>query len=117
MLPKEVFLSHASADGETARLIKKALEAHGIPVWFSVHHLVAGENWQAGIGEALDRCDWLVVILSPAARESMWVRRELEYAFQQPKFDRKVIPFILQPGSYRKLSWLLSGCQHIDLTG
>jgi hypothetical protein len=35
-------------------------------------------NWQDEILRGLKRCDWFVVLLSPNAVNSMWVKREIE---------------------------------------
>ena len=36
---REVFLSHASQDRAEARRLRDLLVAHGVPVWFSPHHI------------------------------------------------------------------------------
>jgi len=117
MLPREVFLSHASQNQETASRIREVLTAHGVPVWFSPHHLVGGQEWQIEIGEALKRCDWFLVLLTPEARDSMWVERELNFALREQKYRGKIIPLLLVPGDYDPLSWTLADFQHIDFTG
>ena len=108
MLPRAVFLSYASQNEETARRVRDVLAAHGVPVWFSPHHLVGGDLWQDEIGDALERCDWFIVVLTPEARESMWVEREVKFAVEEKKFRGKIIPLLFVAGNYRRLSWTLS---------
>ncbi len=77
---REVFLSHASRDQARARRLRELLLAHDVPVWFSPHHLRGAQQWQDEIGAALARCAWFMVLLTPNAVKSMWVKRELNYA-------------------------------------
>ncbi len=116
MLPKEVFLSHSHHDRQFAAELAGVMRQHGIPVWFSVTHIVAARQWHDEIGAALDRCDWFVVILSPAAVNSIWVKRELLYALQQDRFEDHLLPVLYQPCDYQKLSWVLPAYQMVDFT-
>jgi hypothetical protein len=77
---REVFLSHASQDHAKARRLRDLLVAHSVPVWFSPHHIRGAQQWQDEIGEALAPCGWFMVMLTPYAVKSMWVKRELSYA-------------------------------------
>src|SRR5206468_3043025 len=92
----EVFLSHSSRDHHAARRLKGVVEEHGISVWFSPHHIRAGQKWQHEIGAALRSCDWFMILVTPSAVKSMWVRRELEYALEQKRYDRHIIPLIFK---------------------
>jgi predicted esterase len=53
---REVFLSHASRDHAKARRLRDLLLSHGVPVWFSSHHIQGAQEWQDEIGQALARC-------------------------------------------------------------
>lgn len=117
MIPKEVFLSHASQDATMAEKIARVLRAHGIPVWYAPTNVIGAQQWQDEIGTALKRCDWFVLLLSPAAVESMWVKRELQYVLQQRRYDRRITPVLIEPCDVDDLSWVLSSIHHVDLTG
>lgn len=116
MLPKEVFLSHSDMDRKFAADVVEVLRRHGIPVWYSRTSIVGAQQWHDEIGDALNRCDWFAIILSPNAVNSMWVKRELLFALQQPRFIDKIVPLFYQPCNYLKLSWTLSQFQMIDFT-
>jgi hypothetical protein len=116
MIPKEVFLSHSDKDRKFATDVVEVLRGHGIPVWYSRTNIVGAQQWHDEIGDALNRCDWFVIILSPDGVDSMWVKRELLFALQQPRFINKIIPLLCQPCNYMKLSWTLSQFQMIDFT-
>ena len=77
---REVFLSHAGKDHAKARWLKAVLAAHDVPVWFSPHNIAEAQQWQNEIGDALTRCGWFMILLTPNSVKSMWVKRELEYA-------------------------------------
>src|SRR5437870_3250822 len=104
MAVREVFLSHSSQDHAEARRLKEILTAHGIPVWFSPHKLVGAQLWHDEIGKALARCDWMMVLLTPAAVQSKWVKREVVYAAAEDRYDDHVIPLLFEPCKHRKLS-------------
>jgi len=113
---REVFLSHASQDYATARWLRNVLVAHEIPVRFSPHHIRGAQQWQDEIGEALARCGWLMVLLTPHAVKSMWVKRELGYALIEKRYQGRIIPLLFQKCDLRALSWTLPQFQTIDFT-
>src|SRR5437588_472308 len=96
----EAFLSHASQDDAKARRLRKVLIDHGVSVWFSPHHIMGAEQWQDEIGKALARCDWFIVALTPAAVRSMWVKRELQYALSQERYQERIIPLLFKKCDY-----------------
>jgi TIR domain len=112
----EVFLSHASADQQKARRLRDLLVAHGMPVWFSPHHIKGAQQWQDEIGEALARCDWFMVLLTPAAVKSMWVKRELNEALIETRYQNRIIPLLFRKCDHRALHWTLRQFQIIDFT-
>src|SRR5437867_5069624 len=113
---REVFLSHASQDHEAAHRLRELLVAHGVPVWFSPHHIRGAQQWQDEIGAALARCGWLMVLLTPHAVKSMWVKRELGYALSEKRYQDRIIPLLFQKCDLRALSWTLPQFQTIDFT-
>jgi hypothetical protein len=112
----EAFLSHASADQRQARRLRDLLVAHDVPVWFSPHHIQGAEQWQDEIGAALERCDWFMVLLTPAAVKSMWVKRELNAVLIEKRYEGRIIPLLFKKCNYRALSWTLPQLQFIDFT-
>lgn len=113
---REVFLSHAGKDHAKARRLKAVLAAHDVPVWFAPHHIAGAQKWQDEIGAALDRCDWFMVLLTPSATKSMWVKREVEYAMNQERFEGQIIPLNFKACDSKHLSWVLPQIQTIDFT-
>ena len=74
------------------------------------------QQWHDEIGRALQRCDWFVVVLSPDALDSRWVKRELLYALQQDRFEGRIAPLLYRACAYDQLSWTLPQMQTVDFT-
>jgi TIR domain len=55
---------------------------------------------------ALERCDWFVVLLSPAAIESMWVRRETAFALNERRYENRIVPVQIEACDLRSMKWL-----------
>jgi hypothetical protein len=113
---REVFLSHASHDHAAARRLREVLVAHGVPVWFSPHHIGGAQQWQDEIGKALARCAWFMVLLTPQAVQSMWVKRELNYVLREERFQERIIPLLFRKCDLLALSWTLPQFQVVDFT-
>jgi hypothetical protein len=113
---REIFLSHASRDHAKARRLRNLLVAHGVSVWFSPHHIRGAQQWQDEIGKALQRCTWFVIVLTPDAVKSMWVKRELNYALIEKRYQDRIIPLLFKPCEFSALSWTLPQFQMIDFT-
>lgn len=113
---REVFLSHASQDRAKAQRLRETLVAHGVPVWFSSHHIRGSQQWQDEIGAALARCGWFMILLTPHSIKSMWVKRELRYALSERRYEDRIIPLLLKKCDVRTLSWTLPQYQRIDFT-
>jgi hypothetical protein len=114
--PHEVFLSHASKDRRMAARIAAVLRAHGVPVWHSETNLLGAQQWHDEIGAALARCDWFVLLLSPSATNSKWVKRELLYALRTPRYGNRILPLTFRACDPARLSWTLDDFQAVDFT-
>lgn len=112
--PNEVFLSHSSADRAFTTDLAEVLGRHGIPFWYSDTNILGAQQWHDQIGAALERCDWLVVVLTPDAVASTWVKRELIYCLQEHRFDDRIAPVLYRSCNYSELSWTLRSLQMID---
>jgi hypothetical protein len=116
MLPEEVFLSHSTHDREFTDRLAETLRRHGIPVWYSRSNIVGAQQWHDEIGDALVRCDSFLVVLSVHSVSSMWMKRELVFALNERRFENRIVPVLLTPCPYKRLSWTLKSLQMIDFT-
>ena len=109
--PAEVFLSHSHTDKALAVRIAKVLRAHGIDVWYSERNIRGAQQWMDEIGTALKRCDWFIVLLTPDAVKSKWVKREVTAALIADRYDERIVPLLAKNCAYEKLAWPLAGLQ------
>lgn len=77
----KVFVSHAHEDDAFCRTVVTGLRGAGADVWYDEHNLGSGQLMQV-IQRELGRRPVVIVILSKAAFASIWVRREVTWAFE-----------------------------------
>ena len=82
--------------------------------FFSKKNIHGAQEWHDELGAALKRCDWFLLVLSPDAIHSTWVKRELIYALQEQRFEERILPVLYKTCDAHKLSWTLPGLQRID---
>jgi hypothetical protein len=117
-----LFVSHASGDRTFVDSLVELFRTHYLDVWYSPRHIPAG-FWEGSIRRGLAECDWLVVVLSPAALQSEWVRREVELALADPRYydreaDRcRIVPVLIQACNWQDAFPGLKPCQLFDFTG
>ncbi len=116
MLPSEAFLSHAAANRAFVEKLCAELRRHGVPFWYSARNIAGAQQWHDEIGEALGRCDWFVLMLSPESVKSKWVKHELLFALNDARYEQRIIPCMLKKCDINKLSWTLSSFQLIDFS-
>ena len=109
-----MFISHAVSDRNFAILLAETLKTCQIASWYSEKHIIAARHWHDEIGRALARCDWLIVVLTPASVRSVWVKHELLYALNKKRYQGRIIPLLLKTCRMEKLSWTLPNLQHVD---
>jgi hypothetical protein len=105
--PRHVFISAASSDSDMARRLSDLLQRAGLKTWVSTDAVLPGDNWPSEIGSALERSDALVVLISPAAMQSNWVRREITYALGEERFENRLIPVLVKPTPRSEIPWAL----------
>jgi hypothetical protein len=72
----DAFLSHASADAETARRLEAGLQERGLEVWLDESDLTPGAMLRATLQEEIEAADVLVVLWSETSARSRWVNTE-----------------------------------------
>ena len=109
-----IFLSYSRADMETMQRVKAALEAEGLRVWIDEGIEPGTPVWEMAIETAIAASDCLVVILSPDAAESRWVRSEIEMAESHGK---RVFPLLWRGSDRDAVPLRLRLAQRIDIRG
>lgn len=101
----KIFLSYASADREGAHEIAEALRDEGHDVYPAAH-------WPEDVHAALKRADAFVVLLSPAAVDSLYVNEEIKQALVAERLADRLIPVVLEPS--RRVPWILQEMEPIS---
>lgn len=73
-----VFVSHAHVDNDLCDLYVAALREHGFDVWYDRTNLQSGHSLSHDIEHELQTRTAFIVLLSPAAVNSYWVRLEID---------------------------------------
>ncbi len=89
-----VMISYSRRDSDLVDRLERDLHAAGFPVWVDRRDIEGGDEWSKEIHRAIDDASVILVVLSPAAVASPWVRREYRYALKQGKV---VIPLLYHP--------------------
>ncbi|MHB8927485.1 MAG: toll/interleukin-1 receptor domain-containing protein [Bacillota bacterium] len=94
-----IFLSHSSKDKFFVRKLADRLQARGVEVWLDEAEINVGDSLMEKIGEALDRTDFVGVVLSHNSVNSEWVQRELRAAMHKELEKRRIVvlPMLLEP--------------------
>jgi hypothetical protein len=106
----EFFISHAREDGDFAELLKLRMEKEGLTAWIDIERLNVGEDWRLEIDTAIRRTPALIVVVTPAARQSEYVTYEWAFAWGA---DVPVIPILLKETPMHPR---LESLQYLDFT-
>lgn len=79
-----IFISYSRQDQTYAQQIKSALTTRNLPYWMD-ERIDPGDDWWDKIDGAIAGCAGMVVIMSPAAKTSRWVQREILLAEDRGK--------------------------------
>jgi TIR domain len=98
--PARIFVSHHHSpeeDAFTTRLVAD-LRAAGADVWVDTSGIPSG-SFVAKISEGLAGRQWVVLVMTPEALASPWVRAEVESGLNEYHAGRMlgVIPFVMRP--------------------
>ncbi len=74
-----VFISYSRSDAGFVRRLADYLKLKGIDHWLDVDRIQAGEDWSDAVWAALQKCDAMLLVLSPAAMSSKEVANEWKY--------------------------------------
>jgi len=108
-MPRQVFVSHASANADVAMAICNGLEARGVSCWIAPRDVAFDGTYGTGIMKGLRECDVFLIVVTDAAAESQQVEREAERASH---YQKRIIPVIVgssEPGP--RLEFYVAGRQ------
>ncbi len=90
LISGHIFISYSRRDDEIMRRIAFFLRDQGFKVWVDHEKLIPGTPaWEDSIEKAIKNAYAVIALLSPEAKDSEWVRREIAYADQ---YNKPVFP-------------------------
>jgi len=93
----QVFLSYARSDEKFARELSSELTKQGLAVWLDEEQVLPGDNLHERVADALKKSNAMVVLISPQAMKSEFVRSEINYALGNPKYEHRLFPVEVRP--------------------
>jgi hypothetical protein len=106
---KHLFISYSHSDQEFAFKLVNALEACGANIWIDESEILGGTSWMDEIGKGLDTCHLLLLIISPEALKSHYVKYEWSYCIG---IQKTIIPLLYK--NVETLPFPLNSIHHID---
>ncbi|MFI5952521.1 TIR domain-containing protein [Cryptosporangium sp. NPDC051539] len=92
-MDRSVFLSYSRRDRPYVEKLAALLAAAGVAAWWDFD-LAVGDAFPDELQDRIDACAAFVVVLSPDAVSSAWVKNELHYALERGK---RILPLMLAP--------------------
>ena len=106
----QVFISYSHQDIDFAIDLATSLAKAEISIWQDIESLKGGEIWADEIEKGLLLSKMVLVIISPSANKSDWVKKEYTYALTA---KRKVVPLLYKDCD---IPFLLNNIQYIDFS-
>jgi hypothetical protein len=117
--PVRIFISHHRSPDEDAitRRLAADLQAAGADVWLDTERIPSGD-FVGKINEGLAGRQWLVLVMTPEAIKSTWVRAEVNAALNQVNAGRMlgVIPVVASVCDEGDIPLLWASLQRYDAT-
>jgi hypothetical protein len=108
----DVFLSYCREDVSTMQQLEKALREAGFTIWTDRGIAPGSPSWKTEIEKAIREARCIVVLFSPEAADSRWVRAELDYADAQRK---PIYPLLVRGDTSNAVPFGFTTYQWIDV--
>lgn len=111
-------MSHAHTDEALVARITEVLEKSGLEVWDPDREILPGDNWAGEVARALEESQAMVVILTPDAATSPWVKWEIEYALGAKNYTNRLVPVVVgDPDGFPagELPWIARRLPRVQL--
>ncbi|MBX3084619.1 MAG: TIR domain-containing protein [Anaerolineae bacterium] len=107
-----IFLSYSHKDEELMSKAAHYLEKQKVSVWTDKGIEIGSNRWKKQIERAIESAGCFVVLLTPNAKQSEWVQREIEYAHLH---DIRMFSVLVSGQEKESVPFLLAGLQHISV--
>src|SRR5687768_4418243 len=112
-MSKDIFISYSRRDQEFVTRLASDLHAQVAGVWFDQSTIQLGEKWHDEIMEGIRDCKAFILVLSPDAMESRYVREEVNKALE---LGKTIFPVIYRPAKWTgEFEALVKEVQTLDL--
>jgi hypothetical protein len=105
----EVFISYARTDFDFVTDLANKLQSNGEKPWVDQLSIRPGQRWDEAVQSALERCKFLIVVLSPDSVTSTNVMDEVSFALDAK--EKRVVPVIIASCN---IPFRLRRLQHLD---
>ena len=110
---KAIFISYSRRDQEFVVRLASDLNERVAGVWFDQSAIQLGEKWHDEIMEGIRECKAFILVLSPDAMESRYVREEVNKALE---LGKTIFPVIYRPAKWtEEFETLIREVQTLDL--
>jgi hypothetical protein len=110
---RDIFISYSRRDQEFVTRLASELNAQVAGVWFDQSAILAGQRWRDEIMEGIRDCKAFILVLSPDAMESRYVREEVNKALE---LGKSIFPVIYRPAQWTgEFESLVRDVQTLDL--
>lgn len=92
--------------------VKASLIAAGLTIWTDENLRPGTPSWYAEIQSAIENAGCIVVLVSPSARNSKWVREEISYT---QKREKQIFPVHILGEDTESVMFGISMIQHVDV--
>jgi hypothetical protein len=106
-----IFLCYSRKDSGVMRKVKESLRDAGLVVWTDEGLEPGTPAWQDAIEDAANQAQAMVVLLSPNAKKSQWVKNEVSFAQTQGK---RVFPLLVDGNERNSIPIDLINTQWVD---
>jgi hypothetical protein len=93
----DIFFSYSNRDGGVARHLVAKLEEAGLSCFLAEKDIGAGEQWENQIRDAINASERMVLLITPRAKNSLWVMVEAGAAWALQKSLIAALMFV-EPG-------------------
>lgn len=108
----DIFLSYSRKDSAVKDRVKQTLEDAGLRVWTDDKLTPGTPEWFQAIERAIDVTHVLVVLLSPDAKQSEWVQKEIGYA---KAVKKSIFPVLVRGEENESTPFQIFGTQYVDI--
>lgn len=104
-----VYICHCVSDKEMVSVLKAALEKEGVGIWCDERIIRGGDPLQPEARNAIENARAFVLVISPKAQSSKWVREETQFALQvagENGEHPRILPILINGAEMGALKWL-----------